>query len=310
MQLFGSKFRAVRVKRGWRQQDVAERAGVHRTVISNIERGRTGAVSIGTILNVARALDIQVSLTARWHAGDLDRLVNGRHARLHESVARWFAKSLPVWVLEPEVSFSIYGERGVIDILAWHPGRRALLVIELKTDIVDVNQLMGSMNTRRRLARDIARDRGWDPATISVWVIVANGRTNRARHAAHRTVLRNAFPLDGRSMAGWLREPVGQSRPCRSGRGPMTDLRGWTWPRATAFDASPRPEIAQTAGLRFDRPRRPRPRRAGPSTMRNVTEDDLVVDRAASIGRPRVRSRRNAYQHDILHGRRADQVGF
>ena len=207
MQSFGARFRAVRVKRGWRQQDVADRTGVHRSVISNIERGRLEAVSIGTILAVARALDIQVSLTARWRAGDLDRLVNGRHARLHESVARWFAEELPAWVLEPEVSFSIYGERGVIDILAWHPGHRALIVIELKTDIVDVNQLMGQMNQRRRLAPEIARERGWDPVSISTWVIVANGRTNRARLSAHRIVLRNAFPRDGRSMHGWLRRP-------------------------------------------------------------------------------------------------------
>ena len=50
-------------------------------------------------------------------------------------------------MLAPEVSFSIYGERGVIDILAWHPGRRALLIIELKTDIVDVNELVGRGGT-------------------------------------------------------------------------------------------------------------------------------------------------------------------
>jgi hypothetical protein len=28
------------------------------------------------------------------------------------------------------VTFSIYGERGSIDIVAWHPGRRALPIIE------------------------------------------------------------------------------------------------------------------------------------------------------------------------------------
>lgn len=207
IQSFDARFRAVRIRRGWRQQDVSERAGVHRTVISNIERGHLESVSVGTILAVARALEIQVSFTARWHAGDLDRLLNGRHAQLHESVARWFAEELPDWVLDPEVSFSIYGERGVIDILAWHPGYRALIVIELKTDTVEINQLIGQMNQRRRLAREIARDRGWDPVSISTWVIVASGRTNRARLAAHRTVLRNAFPLDGRSMQGWLRRP-------------------------------------------------------------------------------------------------------
>ncbi len=114
---------------------------------------------------------------------------------------------LPDWILDPEVSFSIYGERGIIDIIAWHPSYRALVIIELKTDIVDVNELIGQMDKRRRLAREIVKERGWDPLTISTWVIVANGRTNRARLAAHRTVLRNAFPTDGRSILGWLRRP-------------------------------------------------------------------------------------------------------
>jgi hypothetical protein len=111
-------------------------------------------------------------------------------------------------VLAPEVSFSIYGERGVIDILAWHPGRRALLIIELKTDIVDVNDLVGSADRRRRLARTIVAERGWDPATVSAWVIVAPSRTNRRRVAAHEAMLRAAFPMDGRGMRAWLRDPV------------------------------------------------------------------------------------------------------
>ena len=46
---------------------------------------------------------------------------------MHEIVARYFL-GLPAWIVEPEVSFSIYGERGVIDILAWHPTSRILLL--------------------------------------------------------------------------------------------------------------------------------------------------------------------------------------
>ena len=187
--------------------DVADRAGVHRSVISAIERGHLEHVSVGTLLRVARALDIQLSFTTRWRGGDLDRLLSSRHSGLHEAVARWFGAEMPGWLLAPEVSYSIYGERGVIDILAWHPGERALLIIELKTDIVDVNDLIGSMDRRRRLASRIARDKGWDPVTVSTWVIVAEGRTNRQRLAAHRTVLRNAFPVDGRAMPGWMKGP-------------------------------------------------------------------------------------------------------
>jgi hypothetical protein len=162
------------------------------------------------IRRVAGALDVRVDLVARWRAGDLDRLLNAGHSQLHELVARWFGKELPAWILAPEVSYAIYRERGVVDIVAWHPGRRAILVIELKTDIVDINQLMGKVGEKARLIRQIVRDRGWDPLTVSTWVIVAGGRTNRARLAAHRAVLRAAFPADGRAMRSWLSDPVGQ----------------------------------------------------------------------------------------------------
>jgi len=207
---FGSVIRAVRIKRGWTQQELADQSSVSRATISRLERGHPETFSIAAIRRIATALDIRVDLVPRWRAGDLDRLLNAKHSQLHEQVARWFAKELPAWVLAPEVSYAIYHERGVIDIVAWHPDTRAILVIELKTDIVDVNQLIGKLGEKARLIRKIVRDRGWHPLTVSTWLIVAPGRTNRARIAAHRSVLRAAFPADGSGMRRWLADPVGQ----------------------------------------------------------------------------------------------------
>ena len=113
-------------------------------------------------------------------------------------------------MLAPEVSFSIYGERGVIDILAWHESTRSLLVIELKTAIADVNELLGTADRKRRLAAQIARDRGWDPTTVSQWLIVADTRTNRRRLDAHMTAIRNAFPAGTWAIRRWLRRPDGE----------------------------------------------------------------------------------------------------
>ena len=124
-------------------------------------------------------------------------------------MAAWLRDTFPDWELAPEVSFNVFGERGVVDIVAWHPGRRALLIIELKTDIADVNELVGTFDRKRRLAREIVKERGWRPTTVSGWVIVSGGRTNRARIAAHGAMLRAAFPLDGRSIVGWLADPMG-----------------------------------------------------------------------------------------------------
>ena len=209
-QRFGTVVRAVRQRRRWRQGDLATKAHVSQSTISRLERGHIGSLSLDTVRRIAATLDVRADIVARWRAGDLDRLLNARHSALHEVVAVSFASRGTAWILAPEVSFSIYGERGVIDLLAWHGERRALLVIELKTDIADVNELLGTFDRKVRLAAQVAGGRGWDPVTVSGWVIVAPGRTNRERIAAHGAMLRSVFPTDGRGMRGWLRAPIGR----------------------------------------------------------------------------------------------------
>ncbi len=133
--------------------------------------------------------------------------MNAGHSAMHERMASRFER-MPDWVAAPEVSFSIYGERGLIDILAWHPQRRAVLVIELKTEIVDVQELIGSLDRKRRLARRIAAERGWSADVVGCWLVIAEGMTNRRRVAAHGAVLRAAFPEGGHVVREWLRQPL------------------------------------------------------------------------------------------------------
>ncbi|HEY8134607.1 MAG TPA: helix-turn-helix domain-containing protein [Candidatus Limnocylindrales bacterium] len=202
----GSAVRAIRIKRHWRQADLAAKANVPRSAVSKIERGRGRELRLDVVLRIVEALGGRLVLQVQWQGGDLDRLLNARHSAFHESVAPAFVE-LPGWVLAPEVSFSIRGERGVIDILAWHAASRTLLVIELKTEIVDVNELMGTVGRKRRLAMEIGRERGWNAVRVALWVVVAESKTNRRRVANHAMTLRAALPADGRSIAGWLREP-------------------------------------------------------------------------------------------------------
>ena len=205
----GARFRATRIRLGLRQDDVAGRAGISDATVSRIERGHLETLSVRSIRAVAAVLEIRVDLVPRWRGGDLDRLVNARHARLAEIyVAR--LEQLGAWSVRPEVSFAVYAERGVIDLLAWHSARRALLVIELKTDIVDVGELLGTLDRKGRLARRVAADLGWQAGSVSVALIVADGRTNRRRLDAHRAVFRAALPDDGRRLRGWLADPVGR----------------------------------------------------------------------------------------------------
>jgi hypothetical protein len=82
-----------------------------------------------------------------------------------------------------------------------------LLVIELKTELVEINALMGRLDQKRRLAVEVAKDRSSDATAIAAWVVLAEGRSNRRAVATHHTTLRTKFPVDGRTMRAWLSHP-------------------------------------------------------------------------------------------------------
>jgi transcriptional regulator with XRE-family HTH domain len=208
-QQVGMAIRTVRIRRRKRQKDIATEARISASTVSRIERGRLDEVAVGTLRRVCARLELRVDIRVRSRGGDLDRMVSARHARLVELIVARLRLDTPGWEVVPEVSFSIWGERGVIDIFAWHAGRRALLVIEVKTEFVDVGETLGTLDRKRRLAREIALLRGWDPETVSAWLVVAEGRTNERRIAGHRETLRAAYPDDGRRMRAWLAQPEG-----------------------------------------------------------------------------------------------------
>jgi hypothetical protein len=182
---------------------------VSATLVARAERGELASIPMGKVRRVTETLGARFDAMIRWRGADLGRLLDTRHAGMHEAMAALLS-GLDGWLFEPEVSFSIYGERGIIDVLAWHPGRRVLLVIELKTELVEVSGLIGSMDQRRRLAWRIARERGWDPVAVSTWVVIADSRTNRRAVAAYSGVLRAKMPVDGRGIRSWLRDPSGR----------------------------------------------------------------------------------------------------
>ena len=201
--------RAIRIRTRLTQSELAIAASVPRSVVQAIERNRLDRVRVADLRAVAAAVDASVVLALRWRGGDLPRLVNARHAAIHEVVAARF-RELAAWTYEPEVSFSTFGERGVIDGLAWHPPTRSLVILEFKSELVDLSDLMGSVDRKRRLATDVVRDRGWRPVSVSTWVVVLDSRTNRRGLSRHRSALRSKFPAEGHAIAAWLRHPTGR----------------------------------------------------------------------------------------------------
>ena len=187
----GSVVRAVRLRKGWRQADVAVAASVSIATVSRVERGSLEPISVGMLLRVAAAMQIRIDWTPRWRGGELDRMLNAGHAAMHEAAARELGRA--EWLTTAEATFAIYGERGAIDILAFHPPTAALLVIELKTDLVDVQGLIGAVDRYRRLAPRVAREHGWTATSVSCWVLLRDQPSNH-RLAPHATVLRKCLP--------------------------------------------------------------------------------------------------------------------
>jgi transcriptional regulator with XRE-family HTH domain len=239
-QRVGAAFRAVRIRRSWRQQDVAERAGVSASLVSLVERGHIGSIAVNSLREIAGVLDIRIDVFARWRGGDLDRLLNRRHAALAEAIAA-FVSALPGWQVAPEVSFAFYGERGSIDLLAWHAASRTLLVIEVKTEIADLHELLMVLDRKGRLAYKIGKERGWIPIHVATWLVVAEGTANRRRLSAHRTLIRSAMPSGGNDVRRWLKHPAGRIAAC-------------------SFWSSSIPGGAKWASGGTKRVRRPRPR--------------------------------------------------
>ncbi|MCI0346052.1 MAG: hypothetical protein L0221_11515 [Chloroflexi bacterium] len=163
-------------------------------------------------------------LRLRTPGDDGFRLLNAEHARLQASVIIWL-QSLG-WEMVPEASFSIFGERGVIDVLAWHPRHRAVLIIEIKTALVDVSELLATTDRRLRLALQIASDRGWAPLVVGAWVAVKDSAANRERLAANAGLVRAALPRTG---GMWLRVWPIRFDPCvRLASSGMCDMEALT----------------------------------------------------------------------------------
>jgi transcriptional regulator with XRE-family HTH domain len=87
----GRAFRAVRIKKGLRQSDVAAAAGVSQQTVSKVEGGKLARLTVGIVRRMATAVDARLDVEFRWQGADLARLVGGRHSAMHEAVAGIFA---------------------------------------------------------------------------------------------------------------------------------------------------------------------------------------------------------------------------
>lgn len=203
----GRSIRALRIRRGWRQSDLAEASAVSRTVISRIELGAIYATNLRSVEAVCAALGADLDVRVRWQGEGLDRLLDQAHAGLVDRFVHMLRDA--GWEVAVEVTFSEYGERGSVDVLGWHSKTRSLLIAEIKSVIADAQGTLAPMDRKVRLGPRIARNRGWDPATVSRVLVVRDGSTNRRRVADLSATFDVALPVRASEFRRWVRAPSG-----------------------------------------------------------------------------------------------------
>ncbi len=181
-----------------------------RSVIGRLERAGAGRVTVETIERVAAELGGRVDLRLLWQGEGLDRLLDARHAALVERTLALLAAS--GWETAAEVSFNVRGERGSIDVLAFHRGNASLVVIEVKSVVPDLQAMLVALDRKARLAQAIATDRGWRAGSVSRLLVLPEDRTARRRIVALKATFDTALPARTVAVRRWLTAPTGQIR--------------------------------------------------------------------------------------------------
>jgi transcriptional regulator with XRE-family HTH domain len=203
----GRVLRAIRESQGRTQGEVADAARVSQSALSRVERGMVGHITMSVLDRITSALDASLFVDVRYRGGMADRLLDRVHAALVDHVV---AQLRDGWEVIVEFTFNEFGERGSVDILAWHAGTRTLLIIEVKSRFTDLQAMLASFGRKVRLVPGIvARERGWRPVAVGRVLVASGTSANRAIVDEHAAIFRSAFPSRALEIRPWLRAPTG-----------------------------------------------------------------------------------------------------
>jgi hypothetical protein len=198
--------RRLRQRAGLTQQALSAKARVPRWKIGRLESENFEALRFEEVDRCFAAMGAELEVRALYRGTAVDRLLDEGHAAIVAHVVSVLLKL--GWEVRVEVAFNEWGERGSYDVLAWHAAARALLVVEVKTELGSVEGTLRPLDIKARLASNVARKRfGWQARSVGRVVVMPEGRSARRAVAAHSAVLRAQLPATSRQLRTWLRAP-------------------------------------------------------------------------------------------------------
>lgn len=204
--------RSERRRLGLRQTDLGVLAGVSASTVSRVENGHVSELTVRVTRAVAAAVGIQLPFAPRSLRGAaIERQVDWRHATLVESVVGRLSRL--GWESVVEYSFNHYGDRGSVDVLSWNSEARALLVVEVKSDLRNLQQTLHALDVKRRVVPRLVRaENGWKFDFVGVVMVLADLRAERHRIERHESTFDAGLPARTVEVKRWLARPVGPLR--------------------------------------------------------------------------------------------------
>jgi DNA-binding XRE family transcriptional regulator len=195
---FARLCRDTRVMLDITQAELAAAVGVSRAHIAAIETGRANP-SLDLVQRIGLALGLELQLGARAPV-----VLNGPVQRdlLHAWCSGYVDRRLSAagWLCRREVTIVRGRTRGWIDLLAYDPRRRILVVVEVKTSIDDLRDIERQLDWYMREAPTLARDLGWRPVATVGWVLALATTSIDEVLRRNRSVVARAFPGRARDM--------------------------------------------------------------------------------------------------------------
>jgi transcriptional regulator with XRE-family HTH domain len=184
---------------------LASRVGVSERYIAKIEQGVANP-SLGLIDRIADALGLELELVIRPPVFPGGSWVSDSvHARCSVYADRRVRGNL--WRMAREVEVVHGRSHGWIDLLAFDPRTRTLLIIEVKTRLDDLGALERQLGWYERMAWQSARRLGWRPTrVVTIVLALASDEVERVVRA-HRQLIDVAFPMRVPQIADLLAEP-------------------------------------------------------------------------------------------------------
>jgi transcriptional regulator with XRE-family HTH domain len=206
---FASLCRDTRTMLDITQQELAGAVGISRSHIAGIETGRVDP-SVDLAWSIADRLGLDLQFLGRPPLAVEPRRDDLVHARCSAYVDRRLVGH--GWSIARELEVFAGRSHGWIDLLAFDPRSRTLVIVEIKTRLDDIGGMERQIAWYEREALGLARSLGWLPERRLAWLLLLASDEVERQISLHRDILGRSFQDRAPAMRLVILDGAAQAR--------------------------------------------------------------------------------------------------